>query len=369
MCRKDMLVPFSLKTIKPMKKIVNVLMLVCAVAVAASAVAQAPAKAKSRSFHRDHDYYYEVQGEQFYRLADKALDEYPPMVNASIGRKLALFTLDGLQHETRNDNSAAMREFCNSRMEKVVAEVQKPVKKGVKICRVYNEGFVAKTKSVTIAFDLVRGTYLSRGKYADTDYRIVTDEQIKAIVEQCDVMFLSHNHADHIDRWVIDLFIAAGKPVIAQGEILPDVEGVSHWRTEGGIYDSELELKSGEKLQVKIFPGYQRPLLNNVPVITTPEKYTICHTGDLYDKKDTWNWVPTVKEHTPKIDALIVNCWTPKILEVLKGFDPRYVFTAHENEMGHTIGHREAYWFTFDKLKNTEYPYVVMAWGEWYSFK
>ena len=352
-----------------MKKIFNVVTLFCAVAFTVNAVAQEPAKVKPKKFHGNPDYYLEVQGTHLFRNTDKALDEFPPMVNASVARKLALFSLDALHHDTRYDNSDAMREFCNSRMEKVVAEVQKPVKKGLKIYRVYNEGFVAKTKSVTIAFDLVRGTYLSRGKYVGSDYRIVTDAQMEAIVEQCDVMFLSHNHTDHIDRWVVDKFIAAGKPVIAQQEILPGVEGVSHWRTEGGIYDSELELKNGEKLQVKIFPGYQRPSLNNVPVITTPEKYTISHTGDQHDRKSTADWIATVKDNAPKIDALIVNCWTPNILQTLKGFDARYVFTAHENEMGHSIDHREAYWLTFDKLKSTEYPYVVMAWGEWFSLK
>ena len=352
-----------------MKKVFNVLTLFCAVAFTVNAVAQEPAKVKPKKFHGNPDYYLEVQGTHLFRNTDKALDEFPPMVNASVARKLALFSLDALHHDTRYDNSDAMREFCNSRMEKVVAEVQKPVKKGLKIYRVYNEGFVAKTKSVTIAFDLVRGTYLSRGKYVGSDYRIVTDAQMEAIVEQCDVMFLSHNHTDHIDRWVVDKFIAAGKPVIAQQEILPGVEGVSHWRTEGGIYDSELELKNGEKLQVKIFPGYQRPSLNNVPVITTPEKYTISHTGDQYDRKSTADWIATVKDNAPKIDALIINCWTPNILQTLKGFDARYVFTAHENEMGHSIDHREAYWLTFDKLKSTEYPYVVMAWGEWFSLK
>ena len=354
-----------------MKRILNVLMLACAAFMTMNAVAQttAEAKTKPKKFHGNPDYYLEVQGSHLFRQADMALDDCPPMVNASVARKSALMILDALHHDTRYDNSEAMREFCNSRMEKVVAELQKPVKKGLKVHRVYNEGFVAKTKSVTVAFDLVRGTYLARRQFADTDYRIVTDEQMKAIVEQCDVMFLSHNHTDHIDRWVIDLFIAAGKPVIANPEILPNVPGISHWRDEDGIYESELALLNGEKLQVKIFPGWQRPIFNNVPVITTPEKYTICHTGDQHDGKSTADWIATVKDNAPKIDVLMVNCWTRKILDALKGFDPRYVITAHENEMGHSIDHREAYWLTFDKLKTTEYPYVVMAWGEWFSIK
>ena len=354
-----------------MKKIFNALLLVCAVAFAANAVAQtAPEqKAKPKKFHGNPDYYLEVQGAHIFRNADQGLDEFPPMVNASTARKSVLFNLDALLHDVRYDNSEAMREFCNSRMEKLVAELQKPQKKGLKIYKVYNEGFVARTKSVTVAFDLVRGTYLARRQFAGTDYRIVTDEQMKAIVEKCDVMFLSHNHTDHIDRWVVDLFIAAGKPVIANPEILPNVEGVTHWRSDNDIFESDLLLKNGEKLQVKIFPGWQKPIFNNVPVITTPEKYTICHTGDQHDRKSTADWISSVKDNAPKIDALMINCWTNDILKTLKGFDARYVITGHENEMGHSIDHREAFWLTFDKLKTTEYPFVVMAWGEWFSIK
>jgi hypothetical protein len=232
-----------------------------------------------------------------YELVDEALDEYPPVVGAPTSRKLALYNLDAMLHETKYDNTEPFKSFVASRASKVIKDMSQPVKKGMKIYKIYNDGFVARTKSVTIAFDLVRGTYLSRYKqFLGTDYRIVTDEQMEAIIEQCDVMFLSHNHTDHIDRWVVDKFIAAGKPVIAQSEILPNVEGVSHWRNEKGIYDSELVLKSGEKLQVKIFPGYQRPILNNVPVITTPEKYTVCHTGDQHDRKSTADWIATVKD-------------------------------------------------------------------------
>ena len=119
-----------------MKKIFNVVTLFCAVAFTVNAVAQEPAKVKPKKFHGNPDYYLEVQGTHLFRNTDKALDEFPPMVNASVARKLALFSLDALHHDTRYDNSEAMREFCNSRMEKVVAEVRKPVKKGVKIFRV-----------------------------------------------------------------------------------------------------------------------------------------------------------------------------------------------------------------------------------------
>ena len=85
--------------------------------------------------------------------------------------------------------------------------------------------------------------------------------------------------------------------------------------------------------------------------------------------KSNFKWIPTIKYNVPKIDALLVNCWTGAIAKAIPGFDPRYVITGHENEMGHTIDHREAYWLSFTKLANVDYKYVVMAWGEWFTIK
>jgi hypothetical protein len=132
--------------------------------------------------------------------------------------------------------------------------------------------------------------------------------------------------------------------------------------------DKEVVLKSGEKLQVKIFPGHQSPMMCNIYVVTTPDKYTFAHTGDQYDKNDM-EWIAKIKDNAPKIDALTINCWSYQIADAIKGFNPRYVVTGHENEMGHTIDHREAFWLTFQKMEPVEHDYVVMAWGEWFSFK
>ena len=230
----------------------------------------------------------------------------------------------------------------------------------MKIYKIYNDGFVARTKSATIAFDVVRGECKKQ--------KLLSNDQIDAIVEKCEVLFLTHNHGDHVDKYVVNKFIEAGKPVIAASNILPDLKGVTHYRSESDILDEEVTLKSGEKLQVKIFPGHQSPMMCNIYVVTTPDKYTFAHTGDQYDKNDM-EWIATIKDNAPKIDALTINCWSYQIAEAIKGFNPRYVVTGHENEMGHTIDHREAFWLTFQKMEPVEHDYVVMAWGEWFSFK
>ena len=321
-------------------------------------VAQSP----SFKFHGKPDYYLQVQSEYAFKLVDEGLDAFSPVVGAPIERKLALYNLDALLHDTRNDNTEAFRDFVNSRVTKLLADLDKPMKRGMRVYKIYNEAFVVRTKSVTIAFDI------SRCRCRGHKDPIIPTELVQKIVAKCDAMFLTHNHGDHVDSSVADLFIAAGKPVIATPNILVDKEGVTHRRIDEGLEKFDLPLRNGRKVAVAIVPGYQGKLLNNIYVVTTPEKYTVCHTGDMSGKAN-FKLIENIKNEAPKIDALIINCWTGRIDKVLPYFNPRYIVTGHENEMGHTIDHREAFWLTFAKMAEVPYDYVVTAWGEWFTVK
>ncbi len=341
-----------------MKKLNFILLSFISLTLATEALAQT--SSEPVAFWGKEDAYLLKQAAHMFNLADQALSENPPVIGAPTARKLALYNLDAMLHETKYDNTEPFCNFIDSRMSKVIEDMKTPVKKGAKIYKIYNDGFIARTKSVNIAFDVVRGACKKES--------IVSNDQIDEIVKDCDVLFLSHNHGDHVDKYVVNKFIEAGKPVIAASEILSDLKGVTHYRSESEILDIEVALKSGKTLQVKIFPGHQSPMMCNVYVVTTPDKYTFAHTGDQYDKNDM-GWIAEIKNNAPKIDALMINCWSYQIADAIKGFDPRYVLTGHENEMGHTIDHREAFWLTFQKMEPVNHDYVVMAWGEWFSFK
>lgn len=329
--------------------------------ISSTIIASAQQKsAEPVAFWGKEDAYLLKQASHMFNLVDEALTENPPVVGAPMARKLALYNLDAMLHEVKYDNTEPFCNFIDSRIGKVIEDMKSPVKRGVKIYKIYNDGFVVRTKSANIAFDVVRG--------ACKGQQLLSDGQVDAIVDKCDVLFLSHNHGDHVDKYVVNRFIEAGKPVIAASEILPNLEGVTHYRSESEILDKVVKLKSGEELQVKIFPGHQSPMMCNIYVVTTPDKYTVAHTGDQYDKNDM-EWIAEIKEKAPKIDALMINCWSYQIADAIKGFDPRYVLSGHENEMGHTIDHREAFWLTFQKLEPVQHDYVVMSWGEWFSFK
>ena len=343
-----------------MKKLIYTVLAGCALMIAMPQEVFAQSAKPIVNYHNNADAYIARQAEETFLVVDQALDAYPPVVGPAVERRIALYCLDQLLHDTRNDNSEAMQEFVQSRVNKVLKDMKQPVKSGMKVYKIYNEAFVARTKDATIAFDIVRGR--SKGM------PIVPEEMLTPIVKKCDALFLSHNHGDHVDRVIVDMFIAAGKPVIAPPSILANVPGVTHYRDDFMMIKKQIKLKKGKSLDVKIYPGHQSKMENNVYAITTPDGLTVAHCGDQHNKSDM-SWISEVKNDTPRIDALIINCWTYKLPLAIEGFNPRYVITGHENEMGHSIDHREAFWLTFKKLENVKHDYVVLGWGEWFHLQ
>ena len=116
------------------------------------------------------------------------------------------------------------------------------------------------------------------------------------------------------------------------------------------------------KLRVVIYPGHQGDMINNVSLVFTPEGISFCHTGDQSNSSD-FSWIDEVAQHH-QVDVLMPNCWTTDISRMVRGFDPKLIITGHENEMGHTIDHREPYWLTYDRTQNVNCPLLLMTWGE-----
>lgn len=312
------------------------------------------------AFWGNQEKYLFNQAFKMFDLVDEGMDEFPPVVGASTERKLVLYNLDAMLHETKYDLTEPMNRFVASRLNKAIADLSAPLKKGMRVYKIYNEGMVVRTPSVTLAFDIARGNI--KGK------RVLPAELVQQIVDKCDIMFLTHNHGDHVDASVVDMFVKAGKPVVAPTNIQPDNKGITHERSTEMI-DKEMTIGNDKHIQVKIFPGYQDDLMNNIYVVTTPEKKVFAHVGDQYNKEDM-DWIVNIKERIPQPHVLLVNCWTHRMNDFINGFNPRYVVTGHENEMGHTIDHREAFWFTFEKMEKMDNRnYVVMGWGEWFTCK
>src|SRR5690606_21505450 len=178
-------------------------------------------------------------------------------------------------------------------------------------------------------------------------------------------MFVSHHHGDHADRSVANIFVEQHKSVIVPPALWENQsERIKHVRGST-IYGKALQLPS-EKLGIKVLPGHQgSKVLNNIYAITTEEGYTFIHTGDQHFKDDL-KWISSINDSL-KVDVLFINGWTTHLEEMIAGFNPKIIVSGHENEMNHSIDHREPYWLMSQRLNEFDAPHILMAWGE--SFK
>ena len=316
---------------------------------------------KTTPFWGKQEVYLVNQTEKIFRLVDVLLKENMPSVGEpALARKSALLLLDGIFHDTRLDGSKVLSDFADVRLNSVLEDLKLPLTEGMKVYKLYNDGFIVRTKSATVAFDLYRGGKMKEGGH------LISDGKMRAIAEQCDIMFLSHKHPYHVDPVVGKMFTDAGKEVVAPTDVLMGNGAVTHVRSEQ-IMDKKFKLKRS-KLKVKILPGHQSEMMNNIHVVTTSEGFTFVQTGDQYNKEDL-KWLLTVYKKIPEVDVLMINCWANRLSDTIDGFNPKLVLTGHENELGHTIDHRESYWASYVKLEDVRKPNCLMTWGEcsWYK--
>lgn len=303
------------------------------------------------------DNYLDNQSRECFKKIDETLKANAPSKKENINRDMALMALDMLLHDTRNDNSDAFHWFINTRLETMLADMKQPVKKGVKIYKLYNDGFIIKSKEATIAIDLVPG-----GK---KNSPFIGDSLLMAIARECDAMFVSHFHGDHANLRVAKAFAAAGKTVIAPKGLWVDVDpNIKQLLTENEPVTVPF---ANLGMTLKILPGHQDDIYNNIYVLTFKNGISVAHTGDQYNQEDL-KWIDNIRNEM-HIDVLLVNCWINSLERTVKGFNPRLIITGHENEMEHTIDHREAYWMTMRKYAPLPYTNVLMTWGENYLYK
>jgi L-ascorbate metabolism protein UlaG (beta-lactamase superfamily) len=295
---------------------------------------------------------------------DFTLAAHPPSVVEHPLRRAALTRLDDVLHITSAPHKPLVQNFYRSRMERVVEEIERTtVSSGVRVWKLYNHGFLVRTATVSFTYDLVPG--FEPGGMA------IPPALIDRIVAQSDVTFISHLHGDHASADVARRFIAAKKPVVAP-EVLwkgqPDLAAALTVLDRSATKTHEVRVRGGAQvLKVVAYPGHQGPnVLNNISLVTTPDGFTVVQTGDEWQMDapgDDFEWISQIgRDHN--IDILLPNCWTNHLDRMVRGIDPKLVITGHENEMGHTVPHREDYTQTYSRLFGIPYPAIVMTWGE-----
>lgn len=365
---------------------------VWSVLVAACGLAAAQGTAIDPRLDPEDDAFLNRQAEALLAEAEKTFESVPPQWPEPRERRLALLLIDGVAHESYAPARPPVQAFFHRRMDLALEDIERrQVDRGAVIWKLYNHGFVVRTPSVTLAFDVNPGTRGFRtvdpvkGKMTvETPGFPMPTEWVERLARQCDVLFVSHRHADHAVESVMQACLDAGKPAIAPPDVFEDrpiherithLERIAHETQSLPVRGGEVELK------VVVYPGQQYQgsgIPNNVVLVYTPEGMTFAHNGDQINdpypayQKD-FEWIDRVKDHHT-VDVLLTNNWTNDVLRMVRGFNPKLVIPGHEIELGHPLWDRVPYWGDEDFLKlnftemKAEYPVVVMTWGESYRY-
>jgi hypothetical protein len=137
---------------------------------------------------KDNDYL-DRQAKVFLDTIQSILSINPPSIPEARERGYAKLLMDAVFHEHYAAFRKPPQEFFQARMDKVIEELENTkVESGARIWKLYNMGFIVRTKSVTLAFDFASGITSGSEKFA------INDEKINRIVKQCDALFVSHKH-------------------------------------------------------------------------------------------------------------------------------------------------------------------------------
>lgn len=347
------------------------------------------------------DHYMARQAAVFLDTVRDVLKRFPPTPEPGAERKMAFSLLDAVAHEPYAPNRPELIAFHHERIEQAVADIESAtVTEGARIWQLYNLGYVVRTASVTLAFDLFRGPSRTVGQLPSGEMgRIPTpgfpidDAPAARLAKQCDVLFISHWHYDHADPFIAQTMMDQGKPVVATTETFSKEK-------QYGAFDYDLqpiherltfmERKVGEvqalpirggtvSLKVIVNPGHQGGHLCNNVVVTTPEGLTFVHNGDQYNdptnpEQRDFEWIDDMGKQTD-IDVVMSNCWMNDPLRYVQGTDPQLTILGHMIEMGHPTWDRMPYWgdgqfieSTYDALMASRRPVLIMAWGESYHY-
>jgi len=277
----------------------------------------------------------------------------------------------------RNFPAWSLVRLLQMQVQRIVKEINETtVESGIIVWRVYNAGFVVKTRNLTIGFD-VACTWLC--------------PKIAEIADLVDLLFVSHLHGDHADVEVLRRAAMRGVKIIAPA---PELERVAMYLTQlplnasqhVPVYDGESINVSG--VQVRAFLG-PHGITNYAYLVELPEGVRLLHTGDTEHFEDvTWvddlaneEQIDIVFIHTAALtnvprEAITIPILAKRHEKLPLGrpfsetpLKPRIIVPMHENELGHrftwvstwnlNLAYRQ-----LDELNSLTTQVVILAWGQ-----
>jgi hypothetical protein len=243
--------------------------------------------------------------------------------------------------------------FYHRMREKVKIEIETEIiDDGVTVWQIYNHGFVVRTSTVTLGFDLDDHFFKDNFNLDGLDF----------LADDLDVLFISHNHADHRYPPLVKAMKDLGKPVIDR--INPDTDPA---RLRINLGDSINEVY----LHITEHEGLHS-VTNKMYEVVTPEGYKIFHTGD----NQTSATLPDIED----VDIFLLNAWvnesglashTTGSRNAINKIMPKVTLPGHILELGHHV--RGAYVVPYNDVFRVDdielgSDVYVLTWGERYHF-
>jgi len=321
------------------------------------------------------------------------LEKYPPSARNSAIRADILRLLDYPLHINNYDPKASVEEltafnqsvqdYLRDATARVIVDLKttKPAS-GVVIWKLYNMGFIIRSPKSTIAIDITNPSIFEttevNGKKKRVNKSLLSDRELQEIAAQIDTVFVTHFHSDHFAPALNRMMLEAGKQVVLPTDKRFDPvkkEMVKFLEAKPGRVFLDTENKTPVDfagVQVRSFPGNQgADMPCNIYHIDL-DGVVIIHNGDNGDRaqESKLAWCPPA-------NIIIASCWNGMASLVrnaanAEGYDRAspILIPAHENEMSHTVGHRESYRELFerqDRLGNRSFtfpPVFVLDCGE-----
>ncbi len=270
------------------------------------------------------------------RVAAAALRAHPPGAGDRHIRREALELLDYPLSLRRNRRwETHVRRFYRDFMDRALSElIAAEVTDGLHVWKMYNMGFVVRTRSRCIGFDVHPG-----GRVTGP----LSSAQQRDLVDLLDIVFISHLHVDHLHSGFLKRLLDAGKTVVLPPTLRPGLQRPNAIR----VYAGSPTRFHAAGVEVTCLPGWQRFIVRNNVYLVTVDGHRVLHNGD-----NTRHGVYYHLADEKPIDLVLANCWS--------GFghgdhidDAALLITGHENELGHAVSMRAPYrasYAKFDRL-------------------
>lgn len=270
-----------------------------------------------------------------------------------------------------------LRKFYKLRFDKLHTEIKNTqVPDGqIKLWYVYNMGVTAKTKNLTIGFDLAN-------KWINPD--------IPKLADQLDILIISHPHQDHYDSSLVKRALNRGVAVVLpSGKVKEEWRKPIHSDPKGKelkeIFGNSEHLISMDEDETKVVKQAKITALaaehgkGELPVPTRwflveVDGFSILHTDDaeLINREEAFKKIPQ------GIDIFLMDIRAPNRLPEISFLKPKIIIPLHHWEIFHGKPNTVKYDASFRKILSfkdevhQQIPtskVIPLIWGENISLK